>query len=135
MDENLNNDIKFFNKIINIYQKHKIKIYLIIAVILSFSLATIFYNIYQNNKNILTSEKYIEAGIYLSKNDTQRSKQIFEEIIYEKNKFYSLLSLNTLVEKNLVTDIDKVLDYFKTIESINYSREQKDLILLKKDFS
>ena len=80
----------------------------------------------------MVSEKYIEAGLYLAKDDKIKSKELFEEIIYEKNSFYSLLSLNTLIEKNLVTDTKKVLNYFEIIESINYSKEQKDLITFKK---
>ena len=68
----------------------------------------------------------------MAQDDKIRSKKLFEEIIYERNKFYSLLSLNILIEKNLVTDVEKTLKYFKTIETLNYSSQQKDLITLKK---
>ena len=132
MDENLDKKTNNTYNLINIYDKHKIKIYFLIALILSVILSSIFYNIYQENKNNLVSEKYIEAGLYLAKDDKTKSKELFEEIIYEKNSFYSLLSLNTLIEKNLVTDTKKVLNYFEIIESINYSKEQKDLIIFKK---
>ena len=43
-----------------------------------------------------------------------------------------MLSLNTLIEKNLVTDVEKILKYFKIIETMNNSSQQKDLIILKK---
>ena len=132
MDENLDKKTSYINKIANIYQKHKIKIYLLIATILTISFSYIFFKIYEDNKNNLVSEKYIEAGLYLAKDDKIRSKKLFEEIIYEKNKFYSLLSLNTLIEKNLVTDVEKILKYFKIIETMNNSSQQKDLIILKK---
>ena len=132
MDENLDKKINNTNKFINIYHKHKIKIYFLIATVLTISFSFIFFNIYQENKNELVSEKYIEAGLYLAKDDVIKSKELFEEIINEKNRFYSLLSLNTLIEKNLVTDTEKVLNYFEIIESINYSNEQKDLITFKK---
>lgn len=132
MDENLDKKTNNTYNLIYIYNKHKIKIYFLIALILSVTLSSIFYNIYQENKNNLVSEKYIEAGLYLAKDDKTKSKELFEEIIYEKNSFYSLLSLNTLIEKNLVTDTKKVLNYFEIIESINYSKEQKDLIIFKK---
>ena len=120
------------NKFINIYHKHKIKIYFLISIILTISFTSIFFNIYQENKNNLVSEKYIAAGLYLAKDDKKKSKELFEEIIYEKNRFYSLLSLNTVIEKNLVKDTKKVLNYFEIIESINYPKEQKDLIIFKK---
>ena len=37
-----------------------------------------------------------------------------------------------MIEKNLVTDTEQILKYFKIIESMNNSNEQKDLIILKK---
>ena len=132
MDEDLNKNTIHNNKLINIYNNHKIKIYFLIVVILTLCLSNIFFNIHQNNKNDLASEKYIEAGLYLAKGDEIRSKELFEEVIYKKNKFYSLLSLNTLIEKNLVTDTEQILKYFEIIESMKNSNEQKDLIILKK---
>ena len=36
----------------------------------------------------LISEKYIQAGLYLSSNDKLKSKKIYKEIILSKNKFY-----------------------------------------------
>ena len=132
MDENLDKKIDNINRIINIYQKHKIKIYFLIAALLTISFSYIFFNIFQENKNNLVSEKYIEAGLYLAKDDKLKSKRLFEEIINEKNKFYSLLSLNALIEKNLEKDVEKILRYFEIIETMNNSSEQKDLITLKK---
>ena len=132
MDENLDKKKDNSNKFVNIYQKNKIKIYFLIATTLIISFSYIFFNIYQDYKNNLVSEKYIEAGLYLAQDDKIRSKKLFEEIIYEKNKFYSLLSLNILIEKNLVNDVEKTLEYFKIIETLNYSGQQKDLITLKK---
>ena len=37
-----------------------------------------------------------------------------------------------ILEKNLVPDKDKILNYFKTIEGKNLSDEQIDLIVFKK---
>ena len=34
----------------------------------------------------------------------KKSKELLEEIILSKNKFYAPLSLNILIEKNLVED-------------------------------
>ena len=132
MDENLDKKTDNVNRFINIYQKHKIKIYFLITALLTISFSYIFFNIFQENKNNLVSEKYIEAGLYLAKDDKLKSKRLFEEIINEKNKFYSLLSLNTLIEKNLEKDVEKILRYFEIIETMNNSSEQKDLITLKK---
>ena len=61
-----------------------------------------------------------------------KSIEIYEEIIFSRNNFYSILSLNMILEKNLVPDKDKILNYFKTIEDKNLSDEQIDLIVFKK---
>ena len=53
-------------------------------------------------------------------------------IIISNNKFYSLLSLNKIIEKDLLDDKNKILLYFEKIEENNYSPELLDLILFKK---
>ena len=132
MSENLDikneNKNKFF-----LFLKDNLKkiIILIILTIIIFSLF-IFLKISGENKDKLISEKYIQAGIYLSKNKKIESKKLFEEIIYDKNKFYSVLALNTILEKKLENNKDKIMEYFEIIEKLNYSNEKKDLINLKK---
>ena len=83
-------------------------------------------------KNILISEKYIEAGLLLSNDKINEAKNLYENVILSNNKFYSLLSLNTILEKNLIEDNKKILEYFTQLEKKNYSRDLKDLILFKK---
>ena len=56
-------------------------------------------NVSKEKKNLLISEKYIKAGVYLSLNDNDQSLKIFREIIMSKNNFYSPLSLYTIIEK------------------------------------
>ena len=92
------------------------------------------WSLEQNNKNEqnkIIAEKYIEAGIYLASDKKEQSINIFEEIILSNNKFYSVLALNTILEKNLVSDKDKILEYFKLVEK-NVNKEQKDLVVFKK---
>ena len=85
-----------------------------------------------DRKNQLISEKYIQAGIFLTLDKNNVSKEILEEIILSKNKFYSVLSLNVILEKNLETDKQKILEYFEIVEDLNLHMDQKDLVLLKK---
>ena len=68
-------------------------------------------------KNILISKKYVRAGLYLASGNTTDSADILEEIILSKNKFYSILALNVIVEKELILDKEKILEYFKILES------------------
>ena len=70
--------------------------------------------------------------IYLSSGKKNKSKKIYEEIIYDKNKFYSALALNIILENKLEKDEMKVLEYFSILEKIKTSKDHKNLILFKK---
>ena len=85
-----------------------------------------FYEI-NKQKNNLISEKYIEAGLYLASNDLEKSKILYEQIIFSKNPFYSTLSLNTILEKDLEKDSSKILKYFEIIEKNNKSKKNKTI--------
>ena len=89
-------------------------------------------NIYKDRKNKEISEQYIQAGLFLAKNDFQKSEKILKEIIFSKNEFYSILALNTIIEKNLVKNVEEVLELFEVVEKNNNEKEQKNLIKLKK---
>ena len=91
-----------------------------------------FLDYSKSNKNEKISEQYIKAGIHLTSNEKEKSKLIYKEIILSKNKFYSILSLNALIEKNLISDKNKILKYFDILENSITLKEQEDLILLKK---
>ena len=87
---------------------------------------------YNEKKNKLISEKYIQAGLYLSSEKKENAILLFEEIILSKNNFYSILALNTIVEKNLITDKIKIFEYFKILEDAISSKDENDLIVFKK---
>jgi len=119
-------------KIGNIVKKQKklmLSILLIIIVVLS---AIIFLNYYQNNQNEKISEKYIKAGIYLSSKNKEKSKLIYKEIILSKNKFYSILALNNIIENDLEENSDEILKLFEIVENIDVTAEQKNLVKFKK---
>ena len=64
--------------------------------------------------------KKIKLKFYLSKSQKK------------KNNFYSPLALNIIIERNLETDKDKILNFFTIIENTKKDRNQNDLIQLKK---
>ena len=132
MEDNIVDKSDLIQKIGNIVKKQKklmLSILLIIIVVLS---AIIFLNYYQNNQNEKISEKYIKAGIYLSSKNKEKSKLIYKEIILSKNKFYSILALNNIIENDLEENSDEIFKLFEILENMNIATEQKNLIKLKK---
>tara|TARA_B100000963_G_scaffold361453_1_gene396958 strand:+ start:4443 stop:4943 length:501 start_codon:yes stop_codon:yes gene_type:complete len=124
--------INFLEKVKTITIENK-KILISIIILIFLVLASIkYYDYNQKNQNKIVSEKFIQAGIYLSSNENEKAKDIFEEIILSKNKFYSLLALNEIIDNELKKNEKEILRLFEVIESIKVETEQKNLIKLKK---
>lgn len=132
MDQSTEKKLVEKNKILNFYKNHKIKIYFTIFILLTVIISLIFFNYKNNKNNIIIGEKYIEAGLYLASNKNDKAKIIYEEIILSKNKFYSILALNTIIEKKLILDKSKILEYFDILQNRVSSKSSYDLIILKK---
>ena len=132
MENELNNKSNFLENIIPIIKKNKNIFVIAITIIIIISFSVLFLNYHQENKNKLISEKYITANIYLSNNNKDRSLSIYKEIVFSKNKFYSYLALNNIIENKLEQNNEEILNLFKIVESIKVDKEQKNLIKLKK---
>ncbi len=132
MEQNQENRSNNLDKIISLIKDNKKKFYLIIVLIIIIIFSIFIYYLYEQRKNISIAERYIQAGLLLSSEDRDQSKKVFEDIIKSKNSFYSILSLNTIIEKNLETDENKVLNYFQIVENLNINSQQKDLLTIKK---
>jgi hypothetical protein len=132
MDKILQEKVELKDRLISIYKKNKFKIYLFLGVILISIILFFSYEINKKRNNNLMAEKYIEAGLYLNMNEKEKSLKLYQEIILSENKFYSILALNTIVEKKLITDKKKILDYFSFLENVISKKENKDLIMFKK---
>ena len=132
MDQNLERKQELKNKIINFYNLNKVKVFFFILIFLIGVISTIFFKINSERKNILISDKYIQAGLYLSSNNDKKAKILFEEIIQSNNKFYSILAFNTILEKNLISDKKQILKYFSVLEKSVNTLDNKDLIAFKK---
>ena len=128
MEDNFNTS----NKLNEFLKKNKLKLFSFSGIILIILLSVVIFGIIKTNKNELIAEKYIQAGLYLSSGKKNKSKKIYEEIIYDKNKFYSALALNIILEKELEKDEIKILEYFSILEKIKTSKDHKNLILFKK---
>ena len=132
MEENIEKKQELKSRLIHFFDKNKFKFFILISLIVIAIFALSLFQINVKKKNSLIAEKYIQAGIYLANKKNADAKLIFEEIIESKNKFYSILSLNTILEKKLLIDKKKILMLFKKIEKIKTTQEQRDLIKFKK---
>ena len=132
MSESLEKKKDLRDRIILYLKGNKRKILLSIAFVLLIIFSIISFNIYKLNKNELISEKFIQAKLLLQNENKSEANKILEEIIFSKNKFYSILALNTILERNLIEDRVKIIEYFKLLEKMNIEEDQRDLIFLKK---
>jgi len=132
MENEINNKTSFYNSIENFVKKNKKNVIVNLIVIISCLLATILFHYYQENQNKKISEEYVKAGIYLTQNNKEKSKDIYKDIIFKKNKFYSYLSLNNIIENKLIKNNDEILELFEVLEKIDKDKEQQNLVKLKK---
>ena len=132
MEENIEKKQELKSRFIHFFDKNKFKFFILTSLIVIAIFALSLFQINVKKKNSLIAEKYIQAGIYLANKKNADATLIFEEIIESKNKFYSILSFNTILEKKLLTDKKKILLLFKKIEKVKTTQEQRDLIKFKK---
>lgn len=132
MEQNLDNNQNLKDKLFTFYKNNKKKIYISFLILIIVTIFLFYLKIKNEKQNILISERFVEAGIYLASNEKEKAKNIYEEIILSKNKFYSILALNTILEKELVLDKEKILNYFKIIENTVSNKESRELTNLKK---
>ena len=132
MDQNTDKKVEFIDKFKLFLIAQKIKIILFLSILVLFLIIFSIMKINQERQNILMSEKFIKAYVYLSSGNKEKSKEIYEEIIKSENKFYSILALNTILEKKLENNEEKIINYFEIIQDLSIPHEQKDLLILKK---
>ena len=125
-------EINSLEKIEIFLRKNKNILLIILTLIIFFLIGIGYLNYYQKSKNEKVSEKFVQAGLYLSLNQHEKSKKIYKEIITSKNKFYSLLALNNIIDNDLEQNNQEVLELFNIVENSKIEKEKKNLVKLKK---
>ncbi len=131
MNPNLDNNLTK-NKFSNFYINNKFKIFSFLIILFIVFISYIFLNINDEKKNNSVAEKYIQAGVFLASGNKEKSFELFEEVILSKNKFYSILALNTILDNDKNLEEKKILNYFEIVEDSVKTKDQKDLIIFKK---
>tara|TARA_B110000914_G_scaffold138941_1_gene121527 strand:- start:68 stop:649 length:582 start_codon:yes stop_codon:yes gene_type:complete len=130
-NEILNNS--FQNKATNFIKKN-LKNLIILSIFLVLTLFSyFFYNNLQKKNELKLSQQYTQAIIQFKEKKINVSKNLLENIINKKHKFYSPLSLYFIVDNNLETNPAKIIIFFDKILSIAFmEKENLNLIKIKK---
>ena len=91
-----------------------------------------FHSTKKEKNNILIAEKYVQAVLNLAQKKESEAKNLLDEIILSENKFYSVLALNKIIEKNLINKNEKILEYFNILENLDFNEDELDLLKFKK---
>ena len=76
----MTNKIDLKKRITDFYNLNKKKLYFSVLIILIIFISIVFYNYNNEQKNISTAEKYIQAGIYLSSKRTIMQKNYMKKL-------------------------------------------------------
>ena len=129
----MENQISEKRSLISIIKANLKIIFLILISILIVFFIYLWFDYASDNKKTELSEKFIDAKILLTKKKQDKALNVLEKIIEEKDNTYSVLSLYSIIDNDLVNDNNKILNYFDTILSIkSLKKEDKNLINLKK---
>ena len=132
MENKALDNANFFAKLESHLKKKKISYFVISFIIILLISATLVFSNYKSNENKKISEKYILAGIYLASDNKDEAKLLYKEVIVSKNKFYSQLALQNLLEHNLENNSNEIIKLFNIVENANQDKDKLDLIKLKK---
>ena len=126
-------DITKKSRLRKFYDSNKILIFTsILLLIISIGSIT-FYLESKNEKNILLSEDYIQARVYLESNNKAKATTILREIIFANNSTYSVLSFFLILNQNLITDYKELTILFNhVLEKNKFEKEVKNLLIYKK---
>ncbi len=120
---------------LNIFKENKKVIFTSLFVLITSLLIFVWFDYSDKNRRISNSEKFVEAKILLTNKKNNDSKKILENIIEEKDKTYSPLSLFLIIDRDLENNHQNILNYFNTVLSIpNLEKEDLNLLRLKKAF-
>ena len=112
------------------FRKHLISIFIVI-ILLIFSY--FIYGDFQKKNKIKIADKYSQLAIDYHSGVKSNIKKDLIEIVKEKDKTYSPLSLYFLLDNGIITEKNEINELFDIIiNEINLEKEIKNLVIYKK---
>ena len=117
----------------NFFVKNKIKIISILLAIIIVLIAAYSFDKYKTNQKIEISNKFNSTTLMHSDKNKDNTIKNLVEIINEKDPTYSPLSLYFILDKKLISDPNKINEYFDLlIENTPLDKEINNLVIYKK---
>ena len=136
MSENLfeaQYDLTKKSRIKKFYESNKIFIFSFILILIILFGSLIFYFENQEKKNILLSENYIQAKIYLENGNKNEALNTLKKVIFANDSTYSTLSFFLILNQNLISDYKEISAlYDHLLENNNFEKELRNLLIYKK---
>ena len=126
-------DITKKSKLKKFYESNKILIYLFIFILIILFGYFSYYLDSKEKKEILLSENYVEAKIYLENENKVEALNLLKNAIFANDATYSTLSFFMILDQNLIKDYDEVTSLFDHLLTNNkFDREIRNLLVYKK---
>ena len=117
----------------NFFVKNKIKIISILLAIIIVLIAAYSFDKYKTNQKIEISNKFNSTTLMHSDKNKESTIKNLVEIINKKDPTYSPLSLYFILDKKLISDSNKINEYFDLlIENTPLDKEINNLVIYKK---
>lgn len=118
------------DKVSIFFKKNLKKLIIFLGFVILIFLSFIFFEYKSNILNIKLSEDYNKAKILIQNKKNEEANLILIDIINEKNKIYSPLSLYLILDSDLIKDKEKLEILFDKIITIK-SLEKEEINLMK----
>ena len=117
----------------NFFVKNKSKIILILLAIIIVLIAAYSFDKYKTNQKIEISNKFNSTTLMHSDKNKESTIKNLVEIINKKDPTYSPLSLYFILDKKLISDSNKINEYFDLlIKNTPLDKEINNLVIYKK---
>ena len=117
----------------NFFVKNKIKIIVILLAVIIVLIAAYSFDKYKTNQKIEISNKFNSTTLMHSDKNKESTIKNLVEIINKKDATYSPLSLYFILDKKLISDPNKINEYFDLlIENTPLDKEINNLVIYKK---